>query len=100
MDPMGGGEGPFLSGRGTTNSSRSQGERRLLFSIVPFFSKGNARETKGNFGSWFPRQRSLFMVGCFQLALVSDQSEVVFFFFQISEQKELMLALKINSLLL
>lgn len=36
------------------------------------------------------------MVGCFQLALVSGQSAVFLFCFQISEQKELMLALKIN----
>lgn len=63
----------------------SQSETSLVCCIVPFFPKGNIRETKGNFCSWFPRQRSSLMVGCFQRAWVSGQYE--FFFFLISWTK-------------
>lgn len=97
MNTMSGGGGPFLSARGTADfRAGHRVSAACSLSLFLFFSKGNTRETKGNFCSWFPRQRSLLMAGCcFQHALVSGQSELGFFppifVFQISEQKELML---------
>lgn len=94
---MGGSESFSASGKLRNNwpCQWSRDKTSLFFCIVPFLSKGSVRETKGNFGPWFPRQRSLLMAGRFQRAQVSGQyGFFLLFFFKTREQKRLMLLCK------